>query len=219
MRRKRVAQRRAWSRAHVLPSGAGRETGSREYGTLAVVVSLLDGRLLVSHGDITRFSGAPPSAIVNAANSSLLGGGGVDGAIHRRGGARILDECREIRRSRYPDGLPTGEAVITGAGRLAVDYVVHTVGPVWSGGGRGEPELLRSAYRNSILLAAHHGVREMAFPAISTGVYGYPPALAAREVLAAVGHALAGRPLPERMHLLFFSAADRGTFLDAIRTA
>ena len=161
----------------------------------------------------------PPSAIVNAANSSLLGGGGVDGAIHRRGGKQILDECKEIRRSRHPDGLPTGEAVITGAGRLAVDYVVHTVGPVWNGGGSGEPELLRSAYRNSMLLAAQHGVREMAFPAISTGVYGYPPALAAREALAAVEHALAGRPLPERVHLLFFSAADQATFLDAIRTA
>lgn len=197
----------------------GRETGPREYGTLAVVVALFDGRLLVSHGDITRFSGASPSAIVNAANNSLLGGGGVDGAIHRRGGKQIRDECEEIRRSRYPDGLPTGEAVITGAGRLAVDYVVHTVGPVWNGGGRGEPELLRAAYRNSMLLAAHHGVREMAFPSISTGVYGYPPALAAREVLAAVGHALAGRPLPERVHLLFFSATDQAAFLDAARTA
>ena len=183
------------------------------------MVTLLDGRLLVCHGDITRFGGAAPSAIVNAANSSLLGGGGVDGAIHRRGGERILDECREIRRSRYPNGLPTGEAVITGAGRLPVDYVIHTVGPVWNGGGRGEPELLRSAYRNSVLLAARAGVREMAFPAISTGVYGYPPALAAREVLAAVEQVLAGRPLPERVHLLFFSAADQTTFLDAIRSA
>ena len=199
--------------------GAGRKTGPRECGTLAVMATLLDGRLVVSQGDITRFSGASPSAIVNAANSSLLGGGGVDGAIHRRGGKRILDECREIRRSRYRDGLPTGEAVITGAGRLAVDYVVHTVGPVWNGGVGGEPELLRSAYRNSMLLAAQHGVREMAFPAISTGVYGYPPALAAREVLAAVGHALANRPLPERVHLLFFSAADQAAFLDAVRTA
>ena len=180
---------------------------------------LLDGRLVVSHGDITRFHGASPSAIVNAANSSLLGGGGVDGAIQRRGGAHIVQQCREIRRSRYPDGLPTGEAVVTGAGRLPVDYVIHTVGPVWHGGDRGEPELLRSAYRNSILLAARHGVREVAFPAISTGVYGYPPALAAREVFAAVERSLTGRRLPERVHLLFFSAADRNTFLDAIRTA
>ena len=197
----------------------GRETGPRECGTLVVVVALLDGRLLVSHGDITRFRGASPCAIVNAANRSLRGGGGVDGAIHRRGGKQILDECTEIRRSRYPDGLPTGEAVITGAGRLAVDYVVHTVGPVWNGGGGGEAELLRSAYRNSMLLAAQHGVREIAFPAISTGVYGYPPALAAREALAAVEHGLAGRALPERVHLLFFSAADQATFLDAIRSA
>ena len=183
------------------------------------MVTLLDGRLAVSHGDITGFRGASPSAIVNAANSSLLGGGGVDGAIHRRGGEQILRECREIRRSRYPDGLPTGESVTTGAGRLQVDYVIHTVGPVWHGGNRGEPELLRSAYRNSMLLAARLGVREMAFPAISTGVYGYPPALAAREVHATVGQVLAGERLPERVHLLFFSTADRDTFLDAVRTS
>lgn len=183
------------------------------------MVTLLDGRLLVSHGDITRFRGASPSAIVNAANNSLLGGGGVDGAIHRAGGGQILDECREIRRSRYPDGLPTGEAVITGAGRLPVDYVIHTVGPVWHGGDRGEPGLLRSAYRNSLLSAARHDVREVAFPAISTGVYGYPPALAAREVLAVVEQHLAGQRLPERVHLLFFSAADQDAFLDATRPA
>ena len=183
------------------------------------MVTFLDGRLLVSHGDITRFRGAAPSAIVNAANGSLLGGGGVDGAIHRAGGRRILRECREIRRSRYPDGLPAGQAVITGAGTLAVDHVIHTVGPVWHGGARGEPELLRSAYRNSLRLAAEHGIREAAFPAISTGVYGYPPALAAREVFAAVAERLAGHRLPERVHLVFFSATDRDTFLDAIRSA
>ena len=94
--------------------------------------------------------------------------------------------------------------------------MIHTVGPVWHGGGRGEPELLRSAYRNSVLLAAQRDVRELAFPAISTGVYGYPPELAAREVLAAVAQGLAGGTLPERVHLLFFSAADRHTFLDAV---
>ena len=183
------------------------------------MVTFMDGRLTVSYGDITGFRGASPSAIVNAANSSLLGGGGVDGAIHRRGGGQILRECREIRRSRYPDGLPTGEAVMTGAGRLQVDYVIHTVGPVWHGGTGGEPELLRSAYRNSMMLAAQHGVREMAFPAISTGVYGYPPELAACEVHATVGQVLAGRRLPERVHLLFFSAVDRDTFLGAVRTS
>ena len=183
------------------------------------MVTLLDGRLLVSHGDITGFRGASPSAIVNAANSSLLGGGGVDGAIHRGGGEQIRRECGEIRRARYPDGMPTGEAVITGSGRLPADYVIHTVGPVWHGGSRGEPELLRSAYRNSMLLAAQHGVREMAFPAISTGVYGYPPALAAREVHAVIAAGLAAQRLPERVHLLFFSAADRDTFLDAVPTS
>ena len=183
------------------------------------MVTFLNGRLVVSHGDITAFRGVSPSAIVNAANSSLLGGGGVDGAIHRRGGGRILQDCREIRRSRYPDGLPTGEAVITGAGRLQVDYVIHTVGPVWHGGDRGEPALLRAAYRNSLLLAAQHGVREVALPAVSTGVYGYPSALAAPEVLGVAEQILAGHRLPERVHLLFFSAADQTTFLDAVRTA
>jgi O-acetyl-ADP-ribose deacetylase (regulator of RNase III) len=182
------------------------------------MVTFLDDRLAVSHGDITQFRGTAPSAIVNAANGSLLGGGGVDGAIHRAGGGQILQQCREIRRTRYPDGLPTGQAVITGAGSLPVDYVIHTVGPVWHGGGRGEPELLRAAYRNSLRLAAEHGVREVAFPAISTGVYGYPPALAAREVFAAVAESLASHRLPERVHLLLFSKADRDTFLNAIRS-
>ena len=127
-------------------------------------------RIILKRGDITAEAA---DAIVNAANGSLLGGGGVDGAIHRAGGPAILEECRRIR-ERLPEGLPTGEAVITGAGRLGARWVVHTVGPVWRGGGAGEPELLASAYHNSLALAAEHGARTIAFPAISTGIYGYP---------------------------------------------
>ena len=140
----------------------------------------------------------------------------MDGAIHRRGGPDILDQCREIRRSRYSQGLPTGAAVITDGGRLPADHVIHTVGPVWHGGDRGEPELLRAAYRNSLLLAAEHRVAEVAFPAISTGVFGYPPALAARAAYAVIDEFLAAHRTPRRVHLIFFSEADERTFLDAV---
>jgi O-acetyl-ADP-ribose deacetylase (regulator of RNase III) len=117
-------------------------------------------------------------AIVNAANSTLFGGGGVDGAIHRKGGPKILEECRLIRQTVYPDGLPTGQAVITSGGNLKAKFVIHTVGPVWHGGSRGEPELLSHAYRNSLGLAGKNGLKTVAFPSISTGAYGYPIELA-----------------------------------------
>ncbi|WP_128434186.1 O-acetyl-ADP-ribose deacetylase [Streptomyces cyaneus] len=121
-------------------------------------------------GDITRES---VDAIVNAANSSLLGGGGVDGAIHRRGGPAILDECRKLRASQYGKGLPTGQAVATTAGDLDARYVIHTVGPVWSST-EDRSQLLASCYRESLRVADELGARTVAFPAISTGVYGWP---------------------------------------------
>jgi O-acetyl-ADP-ribose deacetylase (regulator of RNase III) len=132
--------------------------------------------LRLVQGDITT---QEVDGIVNAANNSLLGGGGVDGAIHRAGGPDILLECRRIRQSRYPDGLPTGQAVSTTGGRLPARRVIHTVGPVWHGGGAGEAELLADCYRNSLRVAVEDGVRTLAFPSISTGIYGYPVALAA----------------------------------------
>lgn len=126
-------------------------------------------RLTLESGDITE---QHVDAIVNAANSTLLGGGGVDGAIHRRGGSAILEECKRI--AARQGGCPTGEAVITTAGRLAARFVIHTVGPIWSGGQRGEDELLAGAYRNSLRLAAKHELATIAFPSISTGAYRFP---------------------------------------------
>ena len=137
----------------------------------------LAGRVVVKIGDITK---EQVDAIVNAANGSLLGGGGVDGAIHRAGGPGILKECKEIRRAEYPDGLPTGQAVMTTAGRMAAKHVIHTVGPVYGRGGADKGELLTACYRNSLRLAAEKGLKTIAFPAISTGVYGYPLDEAAR---------------------------------------
>jgi O-acetyl-ADP-ribose deacetylase (regulator of RNase III) len=122
-------------------------------------------------GDITNME---TDAVVNAANSSLMGGGGVDGAIHRRGGHKILEECKKVRATTWPQGLPTGKAVITGAGNLKARHIIHTVGPIYRGGNQGEAKLLEQAYRNSLKLAASKGLKSVAFPSISTGAYGYP---------------------------------------------
>ena len=139
----------------------------------------------VVRGDITKMA---VDAIVNAANTSLLGGGGVDGAIHRAGGKKILEECMQIRARQ--GGCPTGEAVITTAGNLPATYVIHTVGPVWQGGNKQEEVLLANAYRKSLQLALEYNCRSVAFPNISTGIYGYPKNLAALVALDAVNHFL-----------------------------
>ena len=156
-------------------------------------------------GDITNVDA---DAIVNAANSSLLGDGGVDGAIHRKGGPKILEECRLIRANEWPDGLPTGKAVITSGGNLKAKYVIHTVGPVWMGGFHVEAELLKQAYRNSLKLAAAKGLKSIAFPSISTGAYGYPTEEAAGVALAAVKDFLEKEDKLEKVTFVLFSDRD-----------
>lgn len=152
-------------------------------------------------GDITE---QETEAIVNAANSGLMGGGGVDGAIHRAGGPQILAECKEIRARQGP--LPTGRAVITSGGRLKAHYVIHTVGPVWSGGNRNEDELLRSAYRSSLTLASERGIRSISFPSISTGIYSFPVDRAARLALREVRDFVKNQPGFEEVRFVLFSA-------------
>lgn len=170
----------------------------------------LNGKVVVKVGDITQ---EDADAIVNAANSSLMGGGGVDGAIHRAGGPEILKECKEIRRTRYPDGLPTGQAVITAAGKMPSKHVIHTVGPVYGRGGGEKRELLAACYRNSLQLAAHKGLKTLAFPAISTGVYGYPQDEAAQVSSESVEKFLGSKSSLQEVRLVFFSRADAETFL------
>ena len=156
-------------------------------------------------GDITTLQ---VDAIVNAANSGLRGGGGVDGAIHRAGGPAILAECRQV----YPQGCPTGQAVATIAGNLPAKIVVHAVGPVWHGGDHGEPELLRSAYANSLRRGEERGMTSIAFPSISTGIYGYPIELACPiAVGAALDHVRQGSIL-QRIVFCLFSSYDYAVY-------
>jgi O-acetyl-ADP-ribose deacetylase (regulator of RNase III) len=167
-------------------------------------------RLELVRGDLTREA---TGAIVNAANSGLMGGGGVDGAIHRAGGPSIKEECRRIVERQGP--LPPGRAVITGAGALPSRHVIHTVGPVWSGGGRGEAGTLASCYRESLALAVSHGLASLAFPSISTGAYGYPIDEAAAVALATVREAMSAGAAPELVRFVLFADAD----LEAYRRA
>src|ERR1700686_1308278 len=174
------------------------------------LASFLDGKVQVVTGDITRQN---VDAIVNAANSTLLGGGGVDGAIHAKGGPQILEACRELRRTSFPRGLPTGEAVLTTGGQLPARHVIHTVGPITASGNEPDKSMLAACYRNSLALAAEHGLRSIAFPAISTGAYGYPTDRAAPVVSETIESVLsAGSPV-EHVRLVFFNEADARTFL------
>ena len=161
-------------------------------------------RITLVQGDITE---QRVDAIVNAANSSLLGGGGVDGAIHRAGGPQILKECRIIARER--GGCEPGEAVITSAGRLSAKYVIHTVGPVWQGGNFGEEAILERAYRNSLLLAKEYNLRSVAFPSISTGAYGFPIEKASRIAVLAVRGSLHEATGIQEVRFVVFTEGDR----------
>jgi len=161
-------------------------------------------------GDITRLA---VDAIVNAANASLLGGGGVDGAIHRAGGRSVIEACREIRRTTHPKGLPTGEAVITTAGDMPARHVIHTVGPVFGQHRGEEADLLASCYENSLRLAAKHSLSTVAFPAISTGAFGYPLHQAAVVSSKAVENYLTEDEQMNAVVLIFFQSPDAAMFI------
>lgn len=170
----------------------------------------LADRIRLARGDITAF---PVDAIVNAANSSLLGGGGVDGAIHRAAGPELLAECRMI------GGCPPGEARLTRGYRLPAAYVIHTVGPRWRGGDRDERQVLAACYRASLQIAAYHGFRSVAFPAIATGVYGFPPREAALVAVAQVRGHLAASTLPRQVIFVCFDDANHDCYRQALGLA
>jgi len=175
------------------------------------MVTLFHGRVLVKTGDITKEN---LDVVVNAANGTLMGGGGVDGAIHRAGGSAILEQCKKIRQTQLPDGLPDGEVVLTTAGHLPCQYVIHTVGPRWAGGSAGESEKLAACYRNSLNLAKKHNLNSIGFPAISTGVFGYPPDLAAIVSSTIVREFLENSDIPNIVNFIFFGTLDMETFLE-----
>jgi O-acetyl-ADP-ribose deacetylase (regulator of RNase III) len=174
------------------------------------------GRATVSiiQGDITE---QKTDAIVNAANSTLMAGGGVDGAIHRKGSQRILDECKKIRETEYRDGLPTGKAAITTGGSLKADYVIHTVGPIWKGGNHNEEKLLRDAYQNSLKVAIDKGIKKISFPSISTGAYGFPIIKASKIAINAVKEYLERNVNLERVVFVLFNEEDLEIYREVMR--
>jgi O-acetyl-ADP-ribose deacetylase (regulator of RNase III) len=173
--------------------------------------SFVGGRVLVVVGDLTR---QDVTAIVNAANATLLGGGGVDGAIHRAGGPEILKECKEIRKSVFPHGLPTGQAVITTGGDLPAKYVIHTVGPIYGREPERDSELLAACYQNSLLVARRHQISSIAFPSISTGIFGYPKTEAATISSKTIKDFLNADEQIEQVRLVFFQQKDADVFLE-----
>lgn len=172
--------------------------------------AFLRGRVTLFVGNITE---QQVDAIVNAANSTLFGGGGVDGAIHDAGGPQILEECKEIRRTRFPQGLPTGEAVITTGGHLKARHVIHTVGPIMGKHGGKEAELLAACYQNGLALAVQHGLKTIAFPSISTGAYGYPREAAAAVASEAIRNFLIRDQRLQEVRLVFYTTGDANVFL------
>ena len=172
--------------------------------------SFLNGRIIVKVGDIIRET---TDVIVNAANSTLLGGGGVDGAIHAAGGGQILVECQEIRRDKFPKGLPTGKAVITSGGNLPAKFVIHTVGPIYSRNGGKDAELLANCYINSLELATQNNLKTISFPSISTGAFGYPKHEAAKFASRSVKDFLAENTSITQVNLVFFDKADAEKFI------
>jgi len=187
---------------------------STNNSSIKTIKTFFGGTLIVAVGDITRFEGG---AIVNAANSGLLGGGGVDGAIHRAGGPEILAACRALRAGPLKDGLPPGRAISTCPGRLNVRRVIHTVGPVWRGGSFGEAATLASCYAESVAVAADEDLDSVAFPAISTGVYGFPKELAAGIAWSTVCDFFArgDESRVKTVWFVFFSTDDAEIFLKA----
>ena len=174
-------------------------------------------KISVLHGDIVD---QDTDAIVNAANSSLMGGGGVDGAIHRAGGPSILQQCLAIRKQEWPNGLPTGKAIITTGGNLRAKYVIHTVGPVWRGGTKGEKKNLTACHENSLRLAASNNLESISFPAISTGAYGYPVDLASSVALNSIKYRMnkIRNHNLKAIRFVLFTIGDYESFIDAARS-
>ncbi|MGD0495882.1 MAG: O-acetyl-ADP-ribose deacetylase [Candidatus Bathyarchaeia archaeon] len=179
---------------------------------IAAEFNVRNAKIRLVQGDITDLDA---DAIVNAANPTLMGGGGVDGAIHRKGGPTILEECKRITASKWPNGLPTGKSVITSGGDLRAKHVIHTVGPIWHGGSHSEPGLLADAYKNSLKLAASKKLKTLALPSISTGAYGYPAEKASRTALTTVKQFLERESTLREITFVLFTEHDFKVYNEA----